>query len=145
MKKDELVGLKAVRSRLSRLPEHLPKRGGTRWLAVLLGVLVAVSTILYGGHSDAAMPGNTHSMIKHELAFTAAHQHHRAPCDQPSQAGHHGDSCVSASSCSFCVPVEGQVFMSVSGSEPAATAPAFISSPSDVPIRLRPPKLVVTA
>ncbi|RWC00234.1 MAG: hypothetical protein EOQ57_16605 [Mesorhizobium sp.] len=120
-------------------------RGGLRWLAVLLGVLVAVSTILYGGHTDAAMGDSAHSMAKHEQAFASADQHHRAPCDQPSQAGHHDGSCVAASSCSFCVPVDGQVFMATSGSEPVATASAVTSSPSDVPIRLRPPKLIVIA
>lgn len=98
--------------------------------------------MLYGSHSEAASVQDTHFVTEHSHAYAAVKHDHKAPCNDAGQT-HRG--CASTSSCAFCAPVTAGFFLSVTGREPAATAASFVSLPADVPIRLRPPKLVVTA
>lgn len=119
--------------------------GGSRWLAVCLALLMAFTTVLYGHANAAAVSDGTQWAAEHSHGSNVIrHDGHHAPCKNADHVRHQGTCCISASSCSFCVPVDGQFFVAVSGSHPVGAAPPFVSSPGDLPIRLRPPKLAVT-
>lgn len=130
--------------RLGRTMKRPSGLGGVQWLAVCLALLMTASTIVYWGHPNAAAQGLEYATELDHGAVVSEHGH-RKPCNDVGHTYHQGTCCVSASGCSLCVPVDSQVFMATPEGEPAATAPPFVSSPGDVPIRRRPPKLVVTA
>ncbi|MDG4880811.1 hypothetical protein [Mesorhizobium sp. WSM4884] len=140
-----IVDRNGIRSRLGRSMKRSSGFGGPRWLAVCLALLMAFGTVLYGHANAAAAPRAQWAADHNHGSAAIRHDGHQAPCKDVGQMHHQGTCGISASSCSFCVPVDGHLFVAVSGSHPVATAPSFVSSPGDLPIRLRPPKLVVTA
>jgi hypothetical protein len=134
----------AVRSVLGRSRKH-PLQGGGRWLTVCLAALIALSTILYGGHAGATVIAGAQYATEHSHDSAESEHDHQKPCKDTGGKHHQGTCCISAPGCTFCVPIETQAFLAISGSEAIAAAPPFICTPSDVQIRLRPPKLIVTA
>lgn len=125
---------------------HSPEFVGWRWVAVCLAVLMAASTVLYGGHSNAATVEVARISTETSHAHSAVSEHdHQKPCSDTGHTYHRGTGCALASACFFCVPVDVQLFVTACGAQPAAVAPSFVSSPGDVPARLRPPKAIATA
>lgn len=137
---------KRDRSRLNRSSRHSAAFGGSRGLTVCLALLVAVVATLYGGHPNIAVAQSSQFATEISHGHSAASEHdHQKPCSDVGHTHHQGTSCASASGCSLCVPVDIQIFATASVAQPTATAPPFVSSPGDVPIRLRPPQALVIA
>ena len=136
---------KGIRPRLGVQMKRWSGFDGSRWLAVCLALLMAFATVLSSHAYSAAAPFGAQWAAEHSHDSAAIRHNGSAPCKDFGHARHQGTCCISASSCSFCVPVDVHLFVAISGSHPVATAPPFVSSPSDVPVGLRPPKLVVTA
>lgn len=140
-----IVDRKGIRPGLGRSMKRSSGFDGSRWLAVCLALLMAFATALSSHANSAAAPRGLWAAEHNHGSAAMQHEGDHGPCKDFDHARHQGTCGISASSCSFCVPVDGHLFVAVSGSHPVATAPPFVSSPADVPIRLRPPKLVVTA
>jgi hypothetical protein len=140
-----IMDRKGIRSRLGVQMKRSSGFDGSRWLAVCLALLMAFTTILSSHANSAAAPLGAQWTAEHNHGSAAIRHDGHAPCKDFDHARHQGTCGISASSCSFCVPVDVPLFVAVSGSHPVATAPPFVSSPSDVPVGLRPPNLVVTA
>ncbi|RWE72072.1 hypothetical protein [Mesorhizobium sp.] len=144
-RKGLIVDPKGIRPRLGRSMKRSSGFGGSRWLAVCLALLMAFTTVLSSHANSAAAPFGAQWAAEHNHGSAAIRHDGSAPCKDFGRARHQGTCCISASSCSFCAPVDVHLFVAISGSHPVATAPPFVSSPSDVPVGLRPPNLVVTA
>ncbi|RWX70829.1 hypothetical protein EN780_02200 [Mesorhizobium sp. M4B.F.Ca.ET.089.01.1.1] len=140
-----IVDRKGIRPRLGLSMKCSAGFDGSRWLAVCLALLMAFTTILSSHANLTAAPLGVQWAAEHNHDSAAIRHDGHAPCKDFGHARQQGTCGISASNCSFCVPVDVHLFVAISGSHPVATAPPFVSSPSDVPIRLRPPNLVVTA
>ncbi|RUV73207.1 MAG: hypothetical protein EOR30_17800 [Mesorhizobium sp.] len=137
---------KAAQLRVIRTWKGSPAFDVPRWLVLLIAIVFSASTILHaGGRADSAMADAGRFAVEFRHADAAMEHGHHAPCDQKDQKSAAGHCCVSASGCSLCVPVTMQVLAGVTPSEPVAVAPLSVSSPGDVSMMLRPPKLSVTA
>ncbi|RWM08974.1 MAG: hypothetical protein E5X80_06375 [Mesorhizobium sp.] len=117
-----------------------------RGVAICLALLMALTTVLHGHVNAVAAPHGIQWAAQHNHDSAAIrHDGRHAPCNDVGHTYHQGMCSASALGCSLCVPVDAQAFVATSHAQPVATAPPFASSPADVPIRLRPPKLTVIA
>ena len=108
-----------------------------RGLALFIAILMSMSALIYGGgHAQAAVLDAHVAAVEHS---------HHVPCNDKGDARDDGGCCVTASGCTFCVPVAAEVLADFTRSEPAAVSPPSASLPSDVLLQLRPPKPIVTA
>lgn len=123
-----------------------------RLAAFLLAVLVASSLSTFGGgHAHAAKAAEVHVGARYpDVAAAKAHAHQgqghaRAVSCDDSVAGQGGQDacCMSASSCTVCVPVPSDGFGFFTQSAPPESAPLSPSLPRDPPTLPRPPKLSV--
>ena len=141
-----IVDRNSTRSGLDRSTKRSSEFGGSRWIAVCLAFLVAFAPVVYGHANATVAQHGAQWAVEHNHGFLVKQRDgHQAPCNDAGKASHQGTCCISTSSCSFCATVDGHLFTSVSGSQPVATAPHFMSYPGEVQLRLRHPKLIVTA
>lgn len=140
-----IVDRKGIRPRLGVQMKRSSALDGSRWLAVCLALLLAFTTVLSSHANSVAAPLGAQWAAEHNHGSATIRHDGHAPCKDFGHAAHQGPCCISASSCPFCIPVDVHLFVAISGSHPVATATPFVSSPSDVPVGLRPPNLGVTA
>lgn len=126
------------------------KRTGTRaldasrWLALAMAILMAVSAMFHDRHAQAAAVRGIRFVVENTHAEPAAEHSHFESCGED-RARDDGRCHVSPSGCAICVPVSAQIVIGPMRNEPPAFAPSSISLPSDVPLRLRPPKVSAIA
>lgn len=126
------------------------KRTGTRaldasrWLALAMAILMAVSTMFHNRHAQAAAADGIRYVVETTHAAPATGHSHVESCGED-RARDDGSCHVSPSGCAICVPVSAQIVIGTMRNEPPAFAPSSISLPGDVPLRLRPPKVSAIA
>lgn len=126
------------------------KRTGTgaldasRWLAFAIAILMAVSTMFHDRHAQAATADKIRYIVETSHTEPAA-GHSHVGSRGADRAQDDGSCHVSPSGCAICVPVSAQIVIGTMRIEPPAFAPPSISSPGDVPLRLRPPKVSAIA
>ena len=127
------------------------KRTGTRalhasrWLALSMAILMAVSAMFHDRHAPAAAVDGIRYVVETIQAEPATGHNHVESCGGEDRARDDGSCHVSASGCAICVPVSAQINIGSMRNEPPAFAPSSISLPGDVPLRLRPPKVSAIA
>jgi hypothetical protein len=117
----------------------------SRWLALSMAILIAMSAFLHDRHAQAAAVKGIRFVVENTHAEPAAEHSRAKSCGGEDQARDDGNCCISASGCAICVPVSAQAIVGSMRNEPPAPAPSSISLPGDLPLRLRPPKVSVIA
>lgn len=126
------------------------KRTGTRgldasrWLALAMAILIAVSTMFHDRHAQAATADEIRYVVETLHAEPATGHSHVVSCGED-LARDEGSCHVSPSGCAICVPVSAQIVIGILRNEPPAFAPSSISLPGDVTLRLRSPKVSAIA
>ncbi|EHK55538.1 hypothetical protein [Allomesorhizobium alhagi] len=117
----------------------------SRWLALSMAILIAISALLHDGHAPAAAAEDIRFAIENTHAEPAAEHSHAKPCGGEEQARDDGSCCISTSGCAICVPGFAQALDGSTRSTPLALASDTISLPGDCPLQMRPPKVSAIA
>lgn len=116
----------------------------SRWLALAMAILMAVSTMFHDRHAQAATADEIRYVVETIHAEPATGHSHVGSCGED-RARDDGSCHVSSSGCAICVPVSAHIVVGPMLNEPPAIAPSSISLPGDVLLRLRPPKVSAIA